>query len=68
MPYNSFCERTIRSWTDSDLTFHECEMQIDLPKTTRGLGTYTRKLEGGQRVQISAGMLMSWRILEVRKP
>ncbi len=68
LPYNSFCERTIRSWTDCDLTFHECEMRIDLPQTTRGLGTYTRRLEDGQRLQVSAGMLMSWRILEVRKP
>ena len=67
LPYNSFCERTIRSWTDCDLAFHDCEMQIDLPQQTRGLGTYTRKLEGGRRLQISAGMIMSWRILEVRK-
>lgn len=66
-PYNCFSERTVRSWTDCDLTFHDCEMSIDLPQAGRGLGTYTRRTEDGGRLQISAGILMNWKILEVRK-
>lgn len=66
-PYNCFSERTIRSWTDCELTFHDCEMNIDLPRGGRALGTYTQRMEDGRRLQISAGILMNWKILEVRK-
>jgi ubiquinone/menaquinone biosynthesis C-methylase UbiE len=35
-------------------------MRIDIAEKPSGLGTYTVKLENGERLQISGGMLMNW--------
>jgi SAM-dependent methyltransferase len=40
---------------------------IDLTSPGRGLGTFTSRLADGTRLQISAGVLLSWGILQVVK-
>lgn len=64
LKYTTFSARTIAEWTKHPLVFHNFTMPIDIPKTTRGLGTHT---VGPERLQVSAGMLMNWEILEIRK-
>jgi hypothetical protein len=61
---------SIRRWIGnsvSELAIHEFEIPIDLAPSGRGLGTYTAKLEDGHRLQLSAGMLLNWGILELKK-
>ena len=37
------------------------DIDIDLPRPEKdGLGTYTKKLEDGSRIQISAGLMLPW--------
>ena len=36
------------------------EIDIDLPRNTNRMGTYTEKLEDGRRIQISGPLLMPW--------
>jgi SAM-dependent methyltransferase len=50
--------------------FYSCRFNIDtdLPKPSHGgMGTYTEKLESGQRLQISGPVLMSWYFILARK-
>ncbi len=43
------------------------EIDIDLPEPEkRGMGTYTRRLEGGRRLQFSGPLLQPWKILGIR--
>ncbi len=68
--YNTYSLRSVRQWIDglvSELQLHEFEIPIDLDYEGRGLGTRTVRLETGKRLQLSAGMLLNWGILEVRK-
>lgn len=68
--YNTYSIRTVREWLSGLVTYlniHEFSMPIDLSHDERGIGTYTVKLETGNRLQISAGMLLNWGILEVIK-
>jgi SAM-dependent methyltransferase len=42
-------------------------IDVDLPPPENGgLGTYTRKLEGGQRLQFSGPIFLPWRVIGVR--
>ncbi|HEY1577751.1 MAG TPA: class I SAM-dependent methyltransferase [Terracidiphilus sp.] len=42
-------------------------IDIDLPAPEHaGLGTYTRKLEGGQRIQFSGPIYLPWKVVGVR--
>lgn len=68
--YNTYSLRTVREWLSglvTDFKIHEFNIQTDLGHNERGIGTYTVKLETGERLQISAGMLLNWGILEVKK-
>jgi ubiquinone/menaquinone biosynthesis C-methylase UbiE len=70
--YNTYAYNTIRKWICGkikNVTMHKFEMGIDLPKpATKWVGTYTRQIkETGERLQISAGLLMNWGILEITK-
>jgi ubiquinone/menaquinone biosynthesis C-methylase UbiE len=67
LPYNTFSSRTIASWTDLESHFHDFHIGIDIPQTSRGIGTYTVRCENGQRLQVSGGILMNWKILELHK-
>jgi hypothetical protein len=48
-------------------TLEPFEIQIDIARTGRGLGTFTLHLHDGRRLQVSAGMLMNWGILQIVK-
>jgi len=48
--------------------FYPFDIDTDLPKPSHGgMGTYTEKLESGQRLQISGPVLMSWYFILARK-
>ena len=51
----------------SDLQLHEFNIPIDLHNASRGLGTYAALMNDGKRLQMSAGMLLNWGILEIIK-
>lgn len=43
-------------------------IDIDLEQTVKnGLGTYTKKLENGERIQISGGLMMPWYFILAKK-
>ena len=68
--YNTYSLRTVQEWLSglvADFKIHEFSIPEDLTHTGHGIGTYTVKLETGNRLQISAGMLLNWGILEVHK-
>ena len=70
VPYNTYSLSSVRKWVEglvSDIQLHEFDMPIDLQHEGRGLGTYTATLNNGKRLQVSAGMLLNWGILEIRK-
>jgi ubiquinone/menaquinone biosynthesis C-methylase UbiE len=81
MNYNTYSCYTIKQWIDNFVQLwiiHKFRMEIDIPSLstyippppppTRGIGTYTKKIKGStERMQISAGMLMNWGILEIHK-
>lgn len=61
-PYNVYSARTIAQWVSHPHRFHDCEMSIDIARNGRGLGTYTDR-----GFQLSAGIWMQWKILEIHK-
>lgn len=69
LPYNTYSVRTIDAWLDGAVQhrqLHEFVPEIDFVHEGRGTGTFTVQSEKG-RLQISAGYLMSWSILELVK-
>lgn len=56
-----FCEQ--RKVMKAELT--DFEIPFDIPRKSSGFGTYTVKAADGRRLQISAGLLMQWKILHV---
>ncbi|WP_066163950.1 class I SAM-dependent methyltransferase [Aliarcobacter cryaerophilus] len=67
--YNTYSEYTVKSWLKDKVDsfkIHKFETPIPFEYDGRGLGTYTKKCEDGY-IQISAGMLMNWGILEITK-
>lgn len=65
--YNTYSARQIERFLEgrvAEARIHPFEMAIDLERIPPGLGTYTRRLADGGRIQISAGMLMNWVVLE----
>ncbi len=65
--YNTLSKKTITNWIGgkvSNLKFHKFSPSVDLHNENRGLGTYTR-LADTERLQISAGYLMNWAVLEI---
>ena len=68
--YNTYSLSTVHKWVSdlvTNLQLHEFDMQIDLQHAGRGLCTYTATLNNGKHFQLSAGMLLNWGILEIRK-
>jgi ubiquinone/menaquinone biosynthesis C-methylase UbiE len=67
--YNTYSSYSISRWLDGLVSSFELipfEPEIDFTYDGRGLGTYTRKCEGG-RIQVSGGMLLNWAILIIEK-
>jgi len=68
--YNTYAINSVRRWVEglvSDVQLHPFSIPVDLTYEGRGLGTYTVILRDGRRLQLSAGMLLNWGILELRK-
>lgn len=70
--YNTYSYKTVQKWVYGkieNITAHKFEIGIDLPRPTAGgVGTYTQQVkETGERLQISAGLLMNWGIIEIIK-
>ncbi|HEX2617627.1 MAG TPA: hypothetical protein VHL57_08800 [Flavobacteriales bacterium] len=67
--HNTFSRATVTEWL-ADLgvshELHAFNMGVDLPRTGRGLGTYTPRTND-ERLEVSGGLLMNWAILEIRK-
>jgi len=67
--YNTYSASTVAGWLAGRAQRHELHEfipEIDFEYDGRGLGTFTVQSEQG-RLQISAGYLMSWAILEIEK-
>jgi ubiquinone/menaquinone biosynthesis C-methylase UbiE len=70
VPYNTYSAHTVKRWLVDRVDgwqLHDFEIGLDLPRTGRGLGTFTVATADGSRLQISGGMLLNWKILELRK-
>jgi ubiquinone/menaquinone biosynthesis C-methylase UbiE len=68
--YNTYSLSSVRRWIGSavrSLDIHPFEISVDLAASGRGLGTYTARLDDGHRLQLSAGMLLNWGVLELVK-
>lgn len=70
LSYNTYSAYSVDKWLKGKVRsykFHEFVPSGDFSYEGRGLGTYTIKTEEKGRLQISAGMLMNWSILEIEK-
>ena len=68
--YNTYSLKTVKKWANcyvANLKIHKFTIPVDLTHAERGVGTYTEKLDSGDRLQFSAGMLLNWGILEMNK-
>lgn len=68
--YNTYCKQTIAKILDGKVSNFEIikfSPDIDIKYDGRGIGTYTKQLADGERLQISAGLLMNWGILVIEK-
>lgn len=70
--YNIYCLRLVQEllakYGYSKFSYKPFEIDIDLPKPkTTGMGTYTKKLANGKRLQISGPLLMSWYFILAKK-
>lgn len=70
LPYRTFSKKYFQKRYLQDkwnIHWHPFGIDVDLPQTGRGTGTFTEKLADGRRLQFSGGFLMSWNILELQK-
>jgi ubiquinone/menaquinone biosynthesis C-methylase UbiE len=68
--YNTYSAYSVGKWLKGKVRsykFHEFVPQMDFTYEGKGLGTYTVDTREKGRLQISAGMLMNWSILEIEK-
>ena len=69
MNYNTYSQYTIKKWLDSQvksLNIHQFSSSVPFYYDGKGVGTFTKKCHN-EFLQISAGMLMNWGILEIEK-
>lgn len=70
MPYNTYSAYIVEKWLGNKVSsykFHEFNPSVDFEYKGKGIGTYTIETTKKKRLQISAGMLMNWSILEINK-
>ncbi len=68
MRYNTYSMHSIKKWIGNkvnNIHIHTFNPNIDFEYDGKGVGSYTKKLDNGERIQISAGMLLNWGILEI---
>ena len=69
--YNVYCLERFREIClrqgASEVVAIDFEMDVDIPiPSTRDMGTYTRKMADGHRLQVSGPLLMPWKFVAVR--
>jgi ubiquinone/menaquinone biosynthesis C-methylase UbiE len=67
--YNTYAAKSVMKWLDGKVKsfhLHEFIPEMDFNYDGKGIGTFTVNTEKG-RLQISAGYLMNWAILEIDK-
>ncbi|HLG04002.1 MAG TPA: class I SAM-dependent methyltransferase [Bacteroidia bacterium] len=67
--YNTYSAKSVNKWLAGKAVahrLHEFIPEIDFHYDGRGIGTFTVKTENS-RLQISAGYLMNWAVLEIEK-
>lgn len=68
--YNTYSARRLREFVTplaTSIDIHPFHINIDLDQRPVGLGTYTVRCADGSRLQVSAGMLMNWALVEILK-
>jgi ubiquinone/menaquinone biosynthesis C-methylase UbiE len=68
--YYTYSGKTIAKWLNQkvrQIKFYPFNPSIDFNYEGRGIGTYTVNTELGKKLQISAGLLMNWAVLEIEK-
>lgn len=68
--YNTFSKLTMSRWLKNKVSFFDIipfSMPVELPKESKGLGSYTLKLQNGELLTISGGMLLNWGFLYGQK-
>lgn len=70
--YNTYSKHTVSMWLDNngsvrDFNLHKFETQTEFFYSGKGLGTNTMTLANGSLIQVSAGMLLNWFVLEILK-
>lgn len=68
--YNTYSIQTIKKWLGGSvkqIDAYPFHINIDLTSKPKGIGTYTKKLDSNERIQISGGMLMNWGVLYIQK-
>lgn len=69
MNYNTYSKHTIDKWLRNNVDnfkVHKFETSTPFYYNGKGVGTFTKKCED-EMIQVSAGMLMNWGILEIEK-
>jgi len=71
IPYNTHCmdrfQRIALQLGAKEVIFRDFEISIDLTGPAEGgIGTYTRKLEDGNRLQFSGAVFMPWKLAALR--
>lgn len=69
MNYNTYSQYTINKWLDEQVKnfkIHQFSTSIPFDYDGKGVGTFTKKCQD-EFLQISAGMLMNWGVLEIEK-
>jgi ubiquinone/menaquinone biosynthesis C-methylase UbiE len=68
--YNTYSRYSIEKWIGKlvkSFIIVPFNIGIDISFNGRGIGTYTRRMADGSRLQFSAGMLLNWGILIITK-
>jgi len=68
--YNTYSEKTIRAWIGKSvngINFYKFETDVSFNYSGKGIGTYTVDMADGKKLQISAGILLNWAILQINK-
>lgn len=68
--YNTFSKFTISKWLKGKVSFFDItpfQMPVELPKESRGIGSYTLELKNGEFITISGGLLLNWGFLYGQK-
>lgn len=59
-------EKFVKSLGAKNIESFDFEIEKDIPKSSLDvMGTYTEKLQGGKKLQISGAVIMSWKVIHI---